>query len=224
MARRDVVAIAEPHWHTQPPERLAIREAMIDVVLERGYGETTVEEVIERAGVRRADFFRYYDGKQDCCLRLFLEHVAEFDCLVTEAAAEHDSWRDSLRAVGYATGRHVRDRLPEARFDYLHMLEVGEIAQAHRDAYMERFVDLIDAGRQELDDPESMSRDVAVEVLGSVHRLLTKMLHEGADMSSVDETAPGLMYLVTRPYIGEEAAREELTIPPPPDPALAGGS
>lgn len=194
---------------------------MIEVVLEHGYEGTTVEMVIERAGVQRSDFFRYYESKQDCCLQLFLEHIEEFDQAISEAVAEHDDWRDSLRAAGYAAGRHTRDWLPEARFDYLHMLEVGEIAQAHRDAYMERLVDLIDAGRQELDDPSSMSRDVATEVLGSVHRLLTKMLHEGDDMSSVNETTPGLMYLVTRPYVGEEAAREELTIPPPPDPTLA---
>jgi AcrR family transcriptional regulator len=208
---------------TQPEERLAIREAMIDVVLERGYEEATIEEVVERADVKRADFFRFYEDKRDCCMQLFFEHVAEFDRIVFAAAKEHDYWRDALRAGGYAAGRHMRDRPLEARFDVLHMLEVGELAQAQRESYMEGLIDLIDAGRCELEDPDSMSRDVAVESFGSAYRLLAKLIHDGDDLTSIDEFAPGLMYLVIKPYVGEELAQEELTMPPPPEPPDSEG-
>jgi len=40
---------------------------------------------------------------------------------------------------------------------------------------------------------------------------------QGRLSSAPVELVPELMYGAVRPYLGEEAARRELTIPPPPD-------
>jgi hypothetical protein len=80
----------------------------------------------------------------------------------------------------------------------------------------ERIVDLIDAGRVESDDPDSVPRDIATGAFGSVYEFLVKQFHDGADISRLERYVPDLMYLAVSPYVGHDRAREELLIPPPP--------
>jgi AcrR family transcriptional regulator len=48
--------------------RRALRAAILDLGLERGWGEVRVEEVAERAGVSTRTFFNYFDTKEDAAL------------------------------------------------------------------------------------------------------------------------------------------------------------
>ena len=206
-----------------PPERTRIRDAMIELVVERGYEAVSVEDVIGRAGAGRADFERHFAGKEDCCTQIYLEDIGEFDRLVFGAYERHETWREGLRGAAYAAARYFRDRPLEIRFDVTRILAAGETPKAHRDNYMQRLVDLIDAGRSELEDPDSVSRAVAENAVGSVFELALKVIGETGDADSAESFVPGLMYVVVRPYLGHEAAHEELTIPPPPEQEEEGG-
>jgi AcrR family transcriptional regulator len=194
-----------------------LRQTVIDQVLERGYAAFDVDVALERAGFERAEFERRFSGKEDCCIKVYEANIADFDRLVFAAYAEHDTWRDGLRAAAYAAARYLREHPREVLFGEIQMREGGEMAQARRDAYLQRIVDLIDAGRQELDDPDAVGRGVAEGVLGSVYGYLVKELQSGMGTRSAEGFVPGLMYIAVRPYLGHEAAREELTIPPPPE-------
>ena len=97
------------------------------------------------------------------------------------------------------------------------MLEGGELAQAHRDRYVRRPIELIDEGRREAPDPDSLSPALAEAVFGSIYRTLARELGGSGRGAEPDQFVPQLMYMAVRPYLGEEAAREELTTPPPPE-------
>ncbi len=56
------------------------------------------------------------------------------------------------------------------------ILEVGSLAQAHRDRYVSHLVDLIDEGRWALADPDAVSRSAAEGVFGSIYGLLAREL------------------------------------------------
>lgn len=45
--------------------RHALRSALVDLVLEKGFRPLTVEEIIERADVARATFYAHYQDKED---------------------------------------------------------------------------------------------------------------------------------------------------------------
>src|SRR5580692_930727 len=45
--------------------RAAIWDAATDLFFEKGYDETTVEDIAEKAGVSRRSFFRYFSSKAD---------------------------------------------------------------------------------------------------------------------------------------------------------------
>ncbi len=93
------------------------------------------------------------------------------------------------------------------------MLWVSELAQARREAGFQQFQTMIDAGRGEVADPDSIPASAAESVIGSIAALLTKRLQGGS--LKPYELVPELMSLAVRPYLGEVAAERELRIPPP---------
>lgn len=205
-----------------------IREALVDLVDERGYQDVTVADVVGQAEIDRADFDRRFADKEELCVAVF-EAIAESAQEDVMAAYETgEGWRNSLRASAYAMVRFMRDHPREVGFGALHILAAGDLAQVYREQQLQQWVDLIDLGRQELDDPDSMGRGVAEGVLGSIHGRLLKQLEKGEGTDSLERFVPELMYIAVRPYLGHEVAREELSIPPPPEPgaerepALAG--
>lgn len=195
-----------------------IREATVDLALAEGYEGTGVEAVIARAGVEPADFDRLFSGKQDLFLKTYEAIAGAFEEEVFEAFAAYGSWRDSLRAAAYTAARHFRDHPREVRFGIVQMTAVGDCAASYRDARLQAMVDLIDLGRNELDDPDSLTRSTAETALGSVYVALAKRLQQGQGAETAEDFVPDLMYIAVRPYFGQEIAEEELTIPAPAEP------
>lgn len=200
-------------------ERQRIAKAMLELVAEQGYAATTVKQVLERAEVSRADFKRLFAGKRNCFLQVYEELSERFGRCVFAAFESEDEWRDGLRAAAYAAARWIRDHPREARYGALEMMAAGEFAQARRDETLRSFVDLIDSGREQLDKPDSVSRSMAEGVIGGIIGMLTKNLRRGIRVRA-EELVPDLMFLAVRPYLGHDAAREELRIPPPREPEL----
>jgi hypothetical protein len=62
-----------------------------------------------------------------------------------------------------------------------------------------------------------MGRGVAEGVIGSIYGLLVKELQDGDGVAAAEGYVPEMMYLAVRPYLGHDVAREELSIPPPPE-------
>ncbi len=200
------------------PARERIAAAIVDLVLERGYEATTVEALIERAGVRRADFDRHFAGKEDCVLTVVDEGVERFRLAVFSAYRRHELWREGMRAAAYAAARWVRDNPRYILYATMMMNDATDLARAHRDMALQMFTEIVDAGRSELDDPGSVSPETALAVIGSIYELLQRELVRGRGTGSAESFVPGLMYIAVRPYLGHEAALEELSIPPPSEP------
>lgn len=215
--------LAEPAHRVGPfaplhsPARARLREATIALVVERGLDGVGPETLCAQAEFDPAEFARDFDGVRDCALRVYLANIDDFDRVLGAAADPADPWRVRLRATAYAASRYVRDRPRSTRFDMIAMLGGGDLVQAHRDRYIRRLVDLIDEGRQEAPDPQQLSPALAEAIFGSIYQLLARELAGAGRGSDPEQVVPQLMYVAVRPYLGDEAAREELTIPAPPE-------
>ncbi len=53
--------------------RRALREAMLDLMEEKGYDQVTIEELTDRADIGRTTFYLHYSAKQDLLLEQFGE-------------------------------------------------------------------------------------------------------------------------------------------------------
>jgi AcrR family transcriptional regulator len=194
----------------------AIAAAMVELVAEGGHRELSVVAICRRAGVSRWRFAEHYADLEDCYLRTFEVHSGRFEAEVTGAfeADEKAAWRDRLRAAAYAAATFI-DREPAlARFATVVRADGGDEALRLREARTQRLVDLIDAGRSELSDPDSLGRGYAEVLFGGVHQMLLRGLRHDERRSAVS-FVPELMYLAVLPYLGRAAAQEELAAPAP---------
>ena len=98
---------------SKPTTRDRLAQAAFDLFNQRGYEQTTVDDIAEAAGLGRATFFRHYRTKEDV---IFPDH----DQLL-------DQVRGRLRSSGHSTALvAVCDAV---RLVLLHYLEEGDLAR-----------------------------------------------------------------------------------------------
>jgi len=211
-------------WRQSHPDPVweRLREAMLDLVAERGFQEVDEWEVAERAGIFPPEFHGYFRDADDCFRQILAGNCDAIYAAVLAAYQAEAGWRDGLRAAAYAAARLIRAFPREFRFAMTP--DAGDLALASRDAFLQRLVDLVDEGRRELDDPCSVSRDLAEGILGSIVEHATFALHDPDGQPDIEGFVPEFMYLAVSAYMGNEAGLEELTMPAPtglPEPARA---
>lgn len=47
--------------------RAKIKRALIETINEKGFGNLTVSDITEKAGINRGTFYIHYKGKQEIC-------------------------------------------------------------------------------------------------------------------------------------------------------------
>ncbi|MEU6603212.1 TetR/AcrR family transcriptional regulator [Streptomyces flaveolus] len=98
---------------SKPPARMRLADAAFALFDERGYEQTTVDDIAERAGVGRTTFFRHYGSKEAV---IFPDHDRMLELI-----------RDRLATSSHSTALvAVSDAV---RLVLLHYLDEGDLAR-----------------------------------------------------------------------------------------------
>lgn len=167
-----------------------IPEALLDLCFERGYAKIDLPMLLERAGVDERAFHGRYADLEDCFCVTYIELRDDFFARVQRAVAAESNWRDRLRATAYAFFRFLRE---DARVAHLSVVEVGSAGERPRQLFADAFdslFDLLDEGRAEMADPDSLTRATAVGVGAGIF----SQIHEAVQGGTLEEQAvPQLM-------------------------------
>jgi AcrR family transcriptional regulator len=198
----------ETRERTASPERARIVEALIEIAAERGYAETSVEMIVKRAGLDRPAFDRHFRGKYDCFLSAWQEINERCMEEILSAYNSEVDWPDRLRAVAYEIIDSLR-RDPTRACFAVEVLAAGDAARARRDMTMRVIASLIDAGRNEMEDPESVPHTTAEALAGSAYgQVYAKVVRGQAE--ELPGLVPQLMSAAVMPYLGMDAGLAEL--------------
>lgn len=122
----------------EPNARGRLEEAALDLYTERGFDETTVAEIAERAGLTERTFFRYFTDKrevlfggQDALRQLFVDSIVD----APDSMAPIDAVGAALAAAGpMFEGRHARRRqaviAANPRLQERELIKLASIASA----------------------------------------------------------------------------------------------
>lgn len=193
-------------------ERKALVKAMVEICDERGYREATPALVAAKAGLDRDVFWRHFESVEDCFLALWDVAFEDIGEKLLVAYQSQGEWRARLRAAAHELMRLLRKRsYPVARVLTLNSDLAGRRATKRRDQFLRSFSALIDAGRYEAEDPDSVPPETAFALAAGVHHAVYARYATGRDNELAD-LVPQLMCLIVTPYLGHEAGLAELEL------------
>lgn len=195
------------------PARERVLEAVLLVSGERGYEQTSVQDVIERAKVSRATFYKHFEDKEDCFARAYHDAADWLYRRLIGIAKRQSSWREGLRAGVAELLEFCANQPALARALFVEAHAAGGVALAEHDLLMERLSRAIDGARREIPSRQAPPPVTATFMVGAIETLVRAKL-----MSDEPETAPemlpGLLHFVVMQFFGEDAAWEEMTAAP----------
>ncbi|GIH15209.1 TetR/AcrR family transcriptional regulator [Rugosimonospora africana] len=79
--------------------RMLLREALVELIEDRGFDHLTVGELTSRAMISRAAFYRNYRDKYELVEQIFDEALTEMTAADADARSPGQRWTDFLRHV-----------------------------------------------------------------------------------------------------------------------------
>ncbi|GGL36628.1 TetR family transcriptional regulator [Phycicoccus endophyticus] len=89
--------------------RAEVARVALELAVDRGFDEVTVSEIAQAAGISRATFFRYFDGKNDAVLASIDGIGNRIAAAVLEQPDEIDAWTALSRATAAVVGDELAD-------------------------------------------------------------------------------------------------------------------
>ncbi|MGD9737187.1 MAG: TetR/AcrR family transcriptional regulator [Solirubrobacterales bacterium] len=191
-------------------QRERLIAAMLDAAATRGYRETNVQDVIERAGVSRPTFYEHFTNKDDCFLAAFDAGARRLRARVSKAATGGEDWRGQVRLALAAVLVFAGDEPQTARTLIVEARAASGEAPQRRIELLDGFASCLDAtARELLPLPPDRSPLTAAGVVGGIEAVLYARLCRG-EPELLEDLLPSLMYFAVLPYEGPDAAWDEL--------------
>jgi AcrR family transcriptional regulator len=186
-------------------------EAMVRVAAAKGYEETTVADVIEAAGVSRETFDATFVGKEGCFLEAY---DAVIDVLVAHVSTAFEStvgqpWPDRIAAGLRALVDLLASEHDIARMAMVEVTAVGEDARIRYRAALGRFTYFLEEGRTFSSQGDELPSDTARFAIGGATSMIFDEIRAGRG-PELRRILPDLLFAVLMPYIGPEAAEDEM--------------
>jgi len=200
-----------PRAYAVRSERERLLEAMVKSAAAKGYEATTIDDVVEFAGLPRETFEAMFASKEECFLEAY---DAVFDVLVAHVnaafeAADDESWPEQIAA---GLGALVELLSIEADIARLAMVEVtaaGDDARERYRAMLTRFTPFLEKGRTYSGQGEALPTDTARFAIGGATSMIFDEVRAGRG-PELKRILPDLVFAVLMPYLGPEAAEDEM--------------
>jgi AcrR family transcriptional regulator len=188
-------------------ERERAVRAMAELCAERGYRETTVEALIERAGLSRASFESMFKGGlEECLLAAENAILGEVVRVVADTySPDRSEWESGIAGIG-AILELMAANPSFARTGYIVVRQAGtERAKDAYEAGITLIVAMIDRlreyGDREIQPPPGAAR----AALGGAEALIRREIDSGR-AAELPRHLPDIVYAATVSFLGQEEA------------------
>lgn len=178
---------------------------MLELCAERGYANTSVEAVIERAQVSAQAFAKMFDSKEMCVVAAHAAILNEVLAIVAASySADRSEWDSAMKGIEALLG-FMAAQPSVARFGYVVARQMGPPAlQTSYDAGVRVVAAMLDRGR-EYSKNDEQPPTAAKGALGGPEAVIRREV-----MAGRAERLPGLLpdfvYGAVVPFLGQEEA------------------
>ena len=202
--RRTVKAVPfeERQAQSNPPERLL--RALAAVVAEKGYPDTTVAEIVERASTSQRTFYEHFENKEDAIVAALDSGSAHMLAAALPAFRRAPDWPHAVHDTQEAMFCFGAEEPEYARLGGVEMYAAGKRALDQREVVTEGMEGLLAPG-YEL-KPETPP--IAAEAIGGA---LYSLLYDHVNKKgpeTLPDLVPTLVYVTLAPFLEAEEAYE----------------
>jgi AcrR family transcriptional regulator len=173
---------------------------MIDAVAEKGYLETTVADVIRRAGLSRKTFYEHFANKQECFLATYDQISARAIRRVEQAYEQADGWPGRVEAAIGALFEAAIENPGAVRLVLLEINAVGPAGIERWERSIVHYERLIRGALKLAPGKGTFSDPVLRAVIGGLNRVLYRRVLRGRERTDLLDVVPDLVTWVTSYY------------------------
>lgn len=193
--------------HTQEStHRGRLLEAMAELVSERGYPAVTVGEVVGRARVSKRTFYEHFADREACFLAVYASAAEAPMARIAEAVSDPSvRSRATEGLIGAATRAYLGALAEQPALTRTLLTEISSVGPrgwAVRREVFGRFADqlvaLVEASRTERRGLPTLSRPLAIALVGGINELVLDEVEAGraASLAELEPTATTLVVAV----------------------------
>jgi AcrR family transcriptional regulator len=195
--------LAEPLIAHSQRERILV--AMAESCATKGYGATTIADVVEPAGVSRATFYELFKDKEDCFHAAMEVSLADAMGRIVAVYSPDKPWATMVRDAAAAFLDLLASRPAFAR---MALVEAPSSGQRGLDLYAsgKRVLQtLLDLGRNDPVEEEAIPSSAGRAALAAAESLIVGQILAG-NTERLRELLPDVVYITTVPYLGQDEA------------------
>jgi AcrR family transcriptional regulator len=193
-------------WEEAIPDRDAddgVLEAMLLTVGERGYANTTVRDVAERAQIPQERFHRRFGDKEACFARAYERAAENLADDLREACEGAESWRDGFEAALARLLRFAAEQPVTAKALLLEVRAARGVAWVKHQELTELVVGSLDGARREPGARATATPMTTGFVAGAIEETVCIELAAGRG-AAVERLLPDLTRLAFLQLFGED--------------------
>mgnify|MGYP003766722621 FL=1 len=189
-------------------QRERLIAALVQVIDEVGWRNTTVAMVSKRAGVSKSDFYRHFESKDDCFLAAYDRAVEHVHAGVAGACLAHDgaAWSPRIRDGIAALIATLQADPPLARLALVEGLRVGRGAYDRYQAALAGFVPYLRDGAPSPPLGDGLPPTTHEAVVGGIASLIGRQVRTRG-VERLGELLPDVVEFALTPYVGAREAR-----------------
>lgn len=183
-----------PRDEVERNHRERLYGATVAVVANRGYGNTTITDLIKLAGVSRTTFYRYFADKEACFLATLEVLLAGVAAATRIGLQTEGSWRERAEGgmrgfIGLLVAQPDAARICAVEAD-----AAGPRAVALVDATAAEFEEMLAGVFEHLPAQRGMPKEIVAVMVGGVRKLLQTRLQRRTE-SELLEMVPAIVEL-----------------------------
>jgi AcrR family transcriptional regulator len=183
-----------------PAER--VLRALAATVSEKGYPDTTVAEIVDRAATSQRTFYEHFSNKEEALIAALDSGSAQMLASVLPAFRRGLDWQHSVRSAYDAMFAFGVEEPEYSRLGAVEMYAAGKRALQTRDTIMEGLEALLGPGHELAPD----TPDIAAEAIGGAIYALVYDQVKAKGPETLPELVPMATYMTLAPYLGAEEA------------------
>jgi AcrR family transcriptional regulator len=186
-------------------QRDRILNAMAESCAEKGYGATTITDIVRTAGVSRATFYELFRDKEECFHAAMELALADTMGRIVAVYSPDKPWATMVRDAA-ATFLDLLASRPD--FARMAMVEAPATGDRGYDLYAsgKRVLQaLLDRGRDDPMEDPGIPSSAGRAALAAAESLIVGQILAG-NAERLRELLPDIVYITTVPYLGQDEA------------------